>query len=339
MTPRSRSTLRRSTTTLSDVSARLRPRDRVIAFLLSDHTSLTTDQITSVLFDSPVTCAHRLYTLRRLDFIDRVLRYPGQPAQVYWVPGRLSARFVALARGNTPPTPKAVALAADSVLSNRIRQHTIETNQFFIDLIAHGRRHPEARLTRWWSEQQTAAAFGQRVRPDAHGVWTNGRSSVGFWLEYDRATEDHPRLRDKLDPYRRLRMDGGPGHILLFSLPSRERERNFHTKLADAARHDHRVADALATLTIATCARDRINGHSPAGPVWRLVGNGGHRLSLADLPTNDDEPGPLNPGPPRPARIRSTSCAAQQSEPSWASIPGSSGPAESLSGRPSRVTR
>ncbi|MGW3618554.1 replication-relaxation family protein [Micromonospora arida] len=302
MTPRPRSTLRRSTTTLSDVSARLRPRDRVIAFLLSDHTSLTTDQITSVLFDSPVTCAHRLYTLRRLDFIDRVLRsHPGQPAQVFWVPGRLSARFVALARGDTPPTPKAVALAADSVLSNRIRQHTIETNQFFVDLIAHGRGHPEVRLTRWWSEQQTAAAFGQRVRPDAHGVWTNGRNSVGFWLEYDRATEDHPRLRDKLDPYRRLRMDGGPGHILLFSLPSRERERNFHTKLADAARHDHRVADALAALTVATCARDRINGHSPAGPVWRLVGNGGHRLSLADLPTTDDEPGPLNPGPPLPA--------------------------------------
>lgn len=32
-TPRFRSTHRRSTTTLSDVSARLRPRDRVIAFL------------------------------------------------------------------------------------------------------------------------------------------------------------------------------------------------------------------------------------------------------------------------------------------------------------------
>src|SRR5258707_1131769 len=105
MTPRPRPFLRRSTTTLSDISARLRPRDRVIAFLLSDHTALTSDQIASVLFDSPVTCAHRLYTLRRLDFISRVLRsHPGQPSPVYWVPGRLSARFVALARGDTPPT-------------------------------------------------------------------------------------------------------------------------------------------------------------------------------------------------------------------------------------------
>ncbi|MET8260314.1 hypothetical protein [Micromonospora sp. NPDC005205] len=124
---------------------------------------------------------------------------------------------------------------------------------------------------------------GERVRPDAHGVWTNGRNNVGSWPEYDRATEDHPCLRDKLDPCWRLRMDGGPGHILLFSLPSRERERNFHAKLVDAARHDHRVADSLAALTVATCARDRINGNSPDVPVWRLVGNA------------DDEPGPLNP--------------------------------------------
>ncbi|MFB6398167.1 replication-relaxation family protein [Polymorphospora lycopeni] len=269
----------------------------MIAVLLSDHTALTSDQIAAVLFDSPITCAHRLYALRRMDFINRVLR-SGQPSQVYWVPGRLSARLVALTRGETPPSPKAVAMAADSVLSDRTRRHTIETNQFFIDLLAHSRSHPQSRLTRWWSEQQTAAAFGRRVRPDGHGVWTTGQRRVGFWLEYDRGTEGHVRLRDKLEPYRRLRVDGGPGHVLLFSLPSRERERNLHHHLGETAGHDHRVADALATVAIATCARDRVNGHGPAGPVWRLVGNGGHRLRLADLPTTEEEPGPLNPGPP-----------------------------------------
>ncbi|WBB52420.1 replication-relaxation family protein [Verrucosispora sp. WMMD573] len=299
--PLPRTPARRTTTTLADISARLQPRDRVIAFLLSDHTALTTDQIAAVLFDSPITCGHRLYTLRRMDFINRVLRaHPGQPTHVYWVPGRLSARLVALARGENPPTPKAVALAADRVLSDRTRRHTIETNQFFIDLLTRSRSHPQSRLTRWWSEQQTTAAFGRRIRPDGHGVWTTGHHHAGFWLEHDRGTEHHPRLRDKLEPYRRLRIDGGPDCTLLFSLPTRERERHFHHRLIDTAGRDHRIAAALATLTIATCARDRINGHGPAGPIWRLVGNGGHRLRLADLPTTDEEPGPLNPGPPTP---------------------------------------
>ena len=51
---------------------------------------------------------------------------------------------------------------------------------------------------------------------------------------------------------------------------------------------------------MATAARDALDGHSPAGPVWRLAGNGRHRLHLADLPSHHGRPGPYTPGPPTP---------------------------------------
>ena len=288
------------TTTLADISRRLQPRDRVIAYLLDDHTALTTDQIAAIVFDSPITCTNRLHTLRRLEFIGYVTRtIPARRARTYWVPGRLSARLVALARGLTPPTPKAVALRQDTVLSSPAAAHTVETNQFFIDLIAHTRGRAGTRLARWWSATRTAAAFAGRIHPDGHGVWDTDGSSVGFFLEYDRGTEDHRRLAAKLEPYRRLRADGGPDYPVLFSFPTRHRERHFHRHITTSS--DRNVADALDTITIATCARDHVNGpHGIAGPVWRLVGNGGHSLTLADLPASHGHGGPLDPGPPTP---------------------------------------
>jgi hypothetical protein len=158
---------------------------------------------------------------------------------------------------------------------------------------------PGTRLARWWSTTRTAAAFANRIHPDGHGVWAADGRSIGFYLEYDRGTMDHRRLAAKLEPYRRLHADGGPDYPILFSLPSRTRERHFHRHLAEAAVPDHRLADTLASLTIATCARDRINGqHGVAGTIWRLVGNGGHRLTLSSLPGHHGDPSPLNPGPP-----------------------------------------
>jgi hypothetical protein len=284
--------------TLADISHRLQPRDRTIAVLLDDHTALTTDQIAAILFHSPTTCLNRLHTLRRLDFIARITRdIPGQRTRTCWVPGRLSARLVALARGNTPPTPKAVALRQDTVLSRYSAAHTVETNQFFIDLIAHSRTHPGTRLSRWWSAARTAAAFAGRIHPDGHGIWETNDRSVGFYLEHDRGTMDHQRLAAKLQPYQRLRTDGGPDYPILFSFPTRTRERHFHRHLTDAA--DHRLAATLANLTIATSARDHVNGpYQTAGTIWRLVCNGGHRLTLAQLPADHGQPSPLNPTPP-----------------------------------------
>ncbi|EXG82006.1 replication-relaxation family protein [Cryptosporangium arvum] len=282
-----------SQTTLLEIDRRLTPRDHTIALLLEDHTTLTTDQLTSVLFDAASTARHRLHLLRRIGFIDRFTRnYPGSNQPICWLPGLLSSRYVALTRDENPPTLKTLRERQDRVYSSRILDHTLATNAFFTALLADGRRRSEGGLLRWWSERQTAARFGRRINPDGHGVWSDGTQQTGFFLELDRGTEPLGRLVDKLASHRRLRAEAGPRYPLLFVLPSRAREQNLHRRLADRPE---------PTLVIAsTCAESGYHVVGPFGPIWRLAGNGRHRVPLAELPSNHGQPGPLTPGPPLP---------------------------------------
>ncbi|WP_410814838.1 replication-relaxation family protein [Micromonospora sp. 067-2] len=276
--------------TLIDVSHRLRPRDYTIAFLLAEHFTLTTEHLTSLLFSNPTTCRHRLHLLRRLGFIDRFIRSrPGAPNPVCWLPGLLSSRYVALAHDDSPPTARALRDRQDRIYSSPTLEHLLEVNDFFVALLVHARHQPGAALTRWWSERSTAAALGHRIKPDGHGVWTDGDQETGFFLELDRGTEPIDRLVDKLASHRRLRAEGGPHYPILFVLPSRLREQNLHRKLADRPE---------PTLIVATTSPE--SGSDPSGPVWRLAGDGRHRLALTDLPSSHGQPGPLTPGPPRP---------------------------------------
>jgi hypothetical protein len=276
--------------TLIDISHRLRPRDYTIAALLDEHTTLTTEQLTSILFTNPTTCRHRLHALRKIAFVDRFIRNrPGAPNPICWVPGLLSARYTALAKGDSPPTAKALRERQDRIYSRPTLEHLLATNQFFINLLVHARQHPDTSLLRWWSERSTTAAFGKRIAPDGHGVWQEGTRSVGFHLELDRGTEQLSRLVDRLASHRRLHAEGGPLYAVLFVLPNRTREQNLHRKLAERPER---------TLTVATTSPQA--GEDPAGPVWRLAGNGRHRLPLAEIPTSHGQPGSLNPGPPQP---------------------------------------
>ncbi|SCL25753.1 Replication-relaxation [Micromonospora rhizosphaerae] len=277
--------------TLIDISHRLRPRDYTIASLLDEHTTLTTEHLTSILFFNPTTCRHRLQLLRRLGFIDRFIRNrPGAPNPVCWLPGLLSSRYVALARDDSPPTARALRERQDRIYSSPTLEHLLAVNDVFVSLLVRARHQPGAALTRWWSERTTAAAFGNRIKPDGHGVWTDGHQETGFFLELDRGTEPIGRLVDKLASHRKLRAEGGPQYPILFALPSRLREQNLHRKLADRPE---------PSLIVATTSPEF--GPDPAGPVWRLAGNGRHRLTLADLPSSHGQPGPLAPGPAQPA--------------------------------------
>jgi hypothetical protein len=232
--------------------------------------------------------------LRRLGFIDRILRpRPGARSATHWVPGAMSARYVALSRGHRPPSRASLRERQDSVLARPDLDHLVGVNQFFVDLLAHARAHAGSGLDRWWSEQRTTAALGRRVRPDGHGVWHDaGTAAVAWFLEMDNGTEPLGRLVAKLEPYRRLRRDGGPAYPVLFWLPTRRREQNLHRRLAEAR---------PTGVVVATAARDSLDGHSPAEAVWRLPGNGRGRARLAELPCAMGQPGPYHPGPPTAA--------------------------------------
>ncbi len=275
---------------LLTISHRLRVRDYTIANLLDEHTTLTTDQLAAVLFEHRTTCRHRLHALRRLGFIDRFVRNrPGDPAPACWVPGTLSARYVALARDENPPTPKALRDRQDRTYASPYLDHLLQANQFFIDLLVDARHRAQADLVRWWSERTTVAAFGRRVHPDGHGVWRDEVGETGFFLELDRGTESLPRLVDKLSAYRRLQADGGPAYPVLFALPSAAREQHLQAKLADRLPGGVRVA---------TCVTQ--SGVSPAGRIWWLVGQPPRRISLGEIPGEHGPLGPLAPGPAKP---------------------------------------
>jgi hypothetical protein len=126
-----------SSSTLIDVSHRLRPRDYAVASLLDEHTTLTTDQLTAVLFTSSITCRHRLSVLRSFGFVDRFIRRnePGVANIVCWVPGPLSARLTALATEQTPPTARALRERQDRVYANPALDHLLESNEFFIRML------------------------------------------------------------------------------------------------------------------------------------------------------------------------------------------------------------
>jgi hypothetical protein len=277
--------------TLLDVSKRLRPRDYVLAELLDDHTTLTTTQIAEILFTSVTTCQHRLQALRRMRFVDRFVRNrPGAARPMCWVPGPLSARYVALARGENPATARAIQERQDRAMSNPGLDHLLGVNEFFVRLLVRARGHDGTRLARWWAERAAAAGLGRRVHPDGLGVWTEGSTSTGFMIEYDTGSEPLGRLVDKLPAYRRLAADGGPRYVVLFVLPSRVREQNLHRRLGEGLDPG---------VVVATTSPEA--GTDPAGPVWRKLGNGRGRYRLAALPGPLGQPGPLNPGPPGPA--------------------------------------
>ncbi|GAA1616306.1 replication-relaxation family protein [Catellatospora bangladeshensis] len=276
--------------TLMDLSGRLNARDYTIAHLLDEHTALTTPQLTAMLFGSQITCQHRLNSLRKLRFVDRFIRnQPTRPRPMCWVVGPLAARYVALARDEAPPTPKAVQQRAERIMASPRLDHLLGVNGFFGTLAAHTRTDPSTRLARWWSERSSTAAYGRRIRPDGHGVWTKGTASVGFFVEYDTGTEPIGRLIDKLPAYQRLCEDGGPNYPVLFVLQSPVREQHLHRRLG---------AGVGTTVTVATTCPQA--GTDPAAAVWELVGDG-RRRRLVDLPSSHGQTGPINPGPPSAA--------------------------------------
>jgi Replication-relaxation len=292
-------TPRRSSTPddLLAVSWRLEPRDYVLAHLLAQHRFLTTDQITSVLYISPRTCRNRLDVLRSIGFVDWFM--PVHPVTgrlpVHWVPGRLSARYVALYHGQPAPSPRAMRETRDAYASAATRighlAHTDGVNQFFVDLLTHSRHHPHTRLARWWSAGRTYATVDHNTRPDGHGVWRDGDDEVAFFLEHDTCSMSHPARAAKLVGYRTLQ-DKGPTWPVLFWLPSATIETHLHRHLAGSGTHG---------VLVATAARDHAAKHGgPAGPVWKVVGNGRRRLPLAELPGPVGAGGAYHPGPPAP---------------------------------------
>jgi hypothetical protein len=259
--------------------AHLTARDLLLADWLAEHGVLTTAQITTALFASATTASHRLITLHRIRLLDRFHRpHPGGGfGPWHWVIGPLGAQLHAAAHDLRPPTPWQLTQRHARLAASAYLPHRLGTNDFFIDLYAHARRHDDTALLRWWSERDTARRYHQRIHPDGHGLWRADATTIGLFLEYDTGSENLPRLLRKLDAYDQLAADGGPAYPVLFWLPSRRREQNLHELLTEAGRPWR--------MSVATGVHGR---PGPAAPVWSLDGN--TRMTLTDIAFDHGDP-------------------------------------------------
>ena len=147
--------------------------------------------------------------------------------------------------------------------------HLVGLNGFFCSLLGSARTRPGCRLDEWWSERRCAREWGEVVRPDGYGIWTEADTSLPFLLEYDNGTERLECLADKLPGYANLAAAAGHPNWILISFPSPRRERDARPRPRERA------------VPVATASREP--GTAPDAAIWLPVRRDGARLRLAQL--------------------------------------------------------
>jgi len=278
------------------LAAHLTPRDRWLARVLAEHRVLTAAQIAQLAFASTRTANRRLLSLYRWRILDRFQPYlTTGSAPMHYVLDTAGAAALAAEDGIDTSTKdlgyrhdRAIQIAHSLRLA-----HTVGVNGFFTDLVAIARHsatttdHPGSDLggvaggsravTAWWSEARCARLFGEHVRPDAYGRWSEtsdgGTSEVEFFLEYDTGTEALSRVAAKLAGYQRLATATGIPTPVLFWLPTPAREANARTALAAILRGLDRPDLVPVATTTAGPDRDQYpaggtGSDSPAEARW-----------------------------------------------------------------------
>ena len=280
------------------LSWRLGPRDRWIMRMIHEHRVLTAHQITAMAFPSYRSGRQRLRELYLWNVLDRFQPYVttgGAPN--HYVLGPAGATALAAEEGLERRDlgyrhDRALGIAHSLQLA-----HTVGVNEWFTALVttsissSSAGAAPTARLEAWWSETRCHRHFGDLVRPDGYGRYTDTVSPAGtieFFLEYDLGTEALVRVASKLAPYADLAAATGIATPVLIWMQTARREAGARKLLARAWR-DLREP---ATVPVATAAADLLDpddpNASPADAVW-LPLHQPHpstdgRLRLTDLP-------------------------------------------------------
>jgi protein involved in plasmid replication-relaxation len=255
---------------LSAVAQRLTDRDRAICRSLHEHRVLTAPQLCELHFDSIERARKRLTQLHQVRVLERFRPYRQYGSSPYhYVLDRLGAEIVASERGLLS-SDHGWSRASNLQLATSIQlRHLTETNGFFTCLARALRRRHDAALIEWRSQRRCAGAWGEVIRPDGYLRLRLAGALLEAWLEWDRATEQHARLADKLDRYEELAVVLERPVNLLLVAPSDERERHIRQRL--------RRCDEVAVLTT-TAAR---HGADPLGRNWLAAAAEG-RHSLAE---------------------------------------------------------
>ena len=236
---------------------RLTARDRAICETLYEQRLLTTEQLCQLHFPNIVRARKRLVELYRLGVVDRFRPYRQTgSAPCHYVLDQLGAEIVASERGVTVndldwSRAKALKLASSTHLD-----HLVEANGFFTSLIAAVKQHDGVDVAAWWGQRRCSQAWGELVRPDGYVALTTGGDVLELCLEWDRGSETHARIEDKLVRYGELQSALERSLTLALVAPTERRE---HELLSVVRR-----AGVTPTL-VTTAAR---HAADPLGENW-----------------------------------------------------------------------
>jgi hypothetical protein len=267
------------------VQHQLTGRDWRLLGWLYDHRVLTSFQIAHALFPTLNYAQRRLTTLTNLGLVERFrpFRLQGGSHPYHYALAHTGALLIAATRGDSPPRRGDSTTRLHRIATSRNLDHRFGINQFFTDLAGHERTHPEARLHHWWPDTRLESFTPPgtmtlaTIRADGLGVWSEHNHTTAWYLEHDTGTEALTVLIDKLSGYQQLRRRGGPAWPVLFWLHSTAREAHLH----------RRLAEVRPAVPVATAARDRLDGRSPAENIWHLHAHAGPLRRLAELPMPD----------------------------------------------------
>jgi Replication-relaxation len=259
------------------LAARVTARDRAICEALYEHRVLTATQLAQLHFNSPERARQRLAQLHQLRVVERFRPHREHGSHPYhYLLDRLGAQLVAAQRGLDVADfdwtrAKTLRLATSSQL-----RHLADASGFFTRLTCALRHTPDAGLLTWWGQRRCTQAWGDLVRPDGHARLALPTGRLDVWLEWDRGTEPHARLRDKLDRYEELALALEHPLTVLFVVPSERREHHILDRIP-----------AASSVRIITTTAERHHA-DPLARNW-LAAGAERRTALGELtlPTTD----------------------------------------------------
>lgn len=264
---------------INALAAHVTPRDRAICDALYEHRVLTATHVAQLHFKSIERARKRLTLLHQLHALERFRPHRQHGSHPYhYLLDRLGAQLVAAERGLDLAglewsRAKTLRLATSTQL-----QHLVEASGFFTRLAQALRRTPDAALLEWAGQRRCAQRWGDIVRPDGHARLALPTGRLAVWVEWDRATEPHARLRDKLERYEELALALEQPVTLLFVAPGDRRERHILDGL--------RPAGEVRVLTT-TAERHHAD---PLAANW-FTASAERRVALAALATRSAAPG------------------------------------------------
>jgi len=254
---------------LLPVIKRLTPRDLRILEFLYEHRVFSIGQLSEMFFDSIKVARRRMLILYELGLVDRFELPLIRNSPNHYVLDHLGARIAAAHRGIAFGELRWHKEDDEALPFQGEFRHLIETNEFFVRLIAACRRDERHRLRTWWGEKHCTRAWNEEVHPDGYAVLEGPHAATEFFFELDRGTESPSRLRAKLARYQDVAPLADCPKVLLFSFLDPEREVAVRKHLYNPG------------MTLATTVFDVASAH-PLGAVWLPIGSE-RRVALVAL--------------------------------------------------------